>query len=125
MAIQIEFYQEALKSTSGSYFLRTGRKETPKDTMLSYLQLRGSKILLACGATGVRESFREGLLGAAEEGSAEGERRRRFTIVQEKECVFGAGRTGFGGSGSSFLNPLELLVASRVAFGKTEEDHCK
>ena len=40
------------------------KERDPKDTMLSHLQLRGSKILLACVATGVRESFREGLLGA-------------------------------------------------------------
>lgn len=29
--------------------------------------------------------------------------------------MFGAGRTGFGGPGSTFLNLLELLGAFRVA----------
>lgn len=36
--------------------------------------------MLAYVATGVRESFREELLVAAEEGSAEGERRRRADV---------------------------------------------
>lgn len=36
--------------------------------------------------------------------------------------MLGAGRTGFSGPGNSFLSPLELLVASRVVFEKTEGD---
>lgn len=52
--------------------------------MLFYPHPRGSKILLAYIATGVKESFGEGLLGAANRGSAEGGRRRRVDVHNSK-----------------------------------------
>lgn len=86
--VQIEPYPDALKLTGSFHFLQTESKD-PKDTMPFYPQLRGLQIWPAYVAMGVRESFKEEVLGAAAEERTEGERTRRTDVHNStREIVY-------------------------------------